>query len=100
MNKEMGTATHRRARLTRQGQITVPKSVREALGARPGDDLEFLPRGDAMFVELRPRRSVLDFVGLASKAVARIPGTAEELDALVERGMADRATGRRSGRQR
>lgn len=45
-----------------------------------------------MLVELRPRRSVLDFVGLASKAVARIPGTAEELDALVERGMVDTAS--------
>ena len=99
MANEIGTTTRRRARLTRQGQITVPKAVRDALGARPGDDLEFVARGDAMFVELRPRRSVLDFAGLASAAAGRIPGTAEELDALVDRGMADAAAGRRSGRR-
>jgi len=83
-----------RARLTSQGQITVPKAVRDALGARPGDEFEFLPRGDAFVVEVRHRRSVLDFAGIAAKAVDRVPGSAAELDELVDRGMAEAALAR------
>ena len=30
-----------RARITSRGQITIPKNVREKLGAKPGKDLEF-----------------------------------------------------------
>ncbi len=83
-----------RARLTSQGQITVPKAVREALGARPGDEIEFLARGDEVVVEVRHRRSVLDFAGIAAKAAPRVPGTAAELDELVDRGMAEAAMAR------
>jgi antitoxin PrlF len=83
-----------RARLTSQGQITVPKAVREALGARPGDEIEFVPRGDELVVEVRHRRSVLDFAGIAANAAPRIPGTAAELDELVDRGMAEAALAR------
>ena len=94
----------RRARLTSQGQITVPKAVRDALGARPGDELEFVPRDGEMLVEVRPRRSVLDFAGLASNAVAAIPATAAAIDERIERGMTqaaiDRSTGSRSGSRR
>lgn len=87
----------RRARLTSQGQITVPKAVRDALGARPGDEIEFVPRDGEMLVEVRPRRSVLDFAGLASVAAAAIPATAEEIDELIERGMAEAAVARSTG---
>jgi antitoxin PrlF len=90
-----------RARLTSQGQITVPKAIRDALGARPGDDLEFVPRGRELIVEVRPRHSVLDFAGLASDAAARIPATAAELDDLIARGMAGDAVARAtSGRRK
>jgi predicted nucleic acid-binding protein len=44
------------------------KAVRDALGARPGDEIEFVPRGDTLVVEVRHRRSVLDFVGIAAMA--------------------------------
>lgn len=96
-NETVGTA-RRRARLTSQGQITVPKAVRDALGARPGDDLEFVPRGGELLIELRPRRSVLEFAGLAADAAGRLPPTAEGLDRLIQRGMADAAA--RRGRRR
>lgn len=86
--------TRRRARLTRQGQITIPKAVREALGARPGDDIEFVARGDELFIEVRPRRSVIDFAGLAAEAASRLPTTAEELDDAIEAGMAEDAVAR------
>lgn len=87
----------RRARLTSQGQITVPKAIRDALGARPGDEIEFVPRDGELLVEVRPRRSVLDFAGVASHAASAIPSTAEEIDELIERGMAQAAIARSAG---
>jgi AbrB family looped-hinge helix DNA binding protein len=86
--------TRHRARLTRQGQITVPKAVRDAIGARPGDEIEFVVRGEDLLIEVRPRRSILDFAGIAAGAVALIPETAEQLDELIERGMTERAVHR------
>jgi AbrB family looped-hinge helix DNA binding protein len=89
-----------RARLTRQGQITVPKAVRDALGARPGDDIEFVPRGSELLVEVRPRRSLLEFAGIAADAVARVPEGADDLDALIEEDMARAAVRRASSVRR
>jgi len=86
--------TRRRARLTSQGQITVPKAIRDALGARPGDEIEFVPRDGELLVEVRPKRSVLDFAGLASDAAAAIPPTAKAIDDLIERGMTQAAIAR------
>ena len=94
MVTEVDPVKRQRARLTSQGQITVPKAVREALGARPGDEIEFLARGAEVVVEVRHRRSVLDFAGIAAKAAPRVPGTAAELDELVARGMGEAATAR------
>jgi antitoxin PrlF len=31
-----------RARITSRGQVTIPKDVRERLGLRPGDEIEFM----------------------------------------------------------
>lgn len=72
----------------------MPKAVRDALGARPGDEIEFLPRGEELVIEVRPRRSIMEFAGIAAGAVAHLPGTAEELDVLIERGMTERAVAR------
>jgi len=72
----------------------VPKAVRDALGVRPGDEIEFLARGDELVVEVRPRRSVLDFAGIAAGAALDIPATAEELDEVVGRGMAEASVAR------
>ena len=72
----------------------MPKAVRDALGARPGDVIEFVRRGDAFLVDVRPRRSVLDFAGIADDAAPRVPATAEDLDALIKRGMTDAAVAR------
>ena len=39
--KKRGEFIMVRARITSRGQITIPKKVREKLGAKPGNDLEF-----------------------------------------------------------
>lgn len=91
---ELNQGTRQRARLTRQGQITVPKAVRDALGARPGDEIEFTRQGDGFVVDVRPRRSVLDFAGVAARAAPLVPASAEDLDGLIERGMTDAAVAR------
>ena len=51
-------------RLSRRGQITIPKDVRDRLGLRPGDEIELL--SDETGVRLRKRsigRSVEKWIG-------------------------------------
>ena len=72
----------------------MPKAVRDALGARPGDEIEFVPQGDAFVIDVRLRPSVLDFAGVAADAAPRVPATAEDLDALIEGGMTEAAVAR------
>ena len=91
MVTETKARNRRRARLTNQGQITIPKAIREELGLRPGDDIEFVARDGVLVVEARPRRSVLDFAGMASSAASRTPETAGEIDEMLTRGMAAEA---------
>lgn len=95
MSNAVVLGKRQRARLTSQGQITVPKAVRDALGIRPGDDLEFVPRGTEVVVEVRARRTLLEFAGLDARAASRVPSTVAELDALIEEGMASSAVRRR-----
>lgn len=80
-----------RARLTSQGQITVPKAVRDELRAKTGDELEFVRHVDGFLIRHRPRVSVLDFAGIGSAAASHIPTTAEGLDALLEAGRTEEA---------
>jgi antitoxin PrlF len=48
------------AKVTSKGQITVPKSVREALGLEAGDEVVFRVHGDRAVVSKTP-----DFLDLA-----------------------------------
>ncbi len=85
--------THR-ARITSQGQVTVPKAVRDVLGAKPGDDLTFEATEEGFLVRSQPRISVLDFAGLAGPSARMIPPTAEGLDQLIAKGRAEEAVAR------
>ena len=77
----MSTAT-----LTSKGQVTIPKSIREALGVETGDRLEFLVRPDGV-VELFARtRDLLSLAGMISAP----PGTAAMgLDEAIACAVAD-----------
>lgn len=53
-----------KARITSKGQITVPKTIRDRLGVRPGDDLIFDVRGNRVIVTPQPRQGVAALAGL------------------------------------
>jgi AbrB family looped-hinge helix DNA binding protein len=86
-------STVARSRITTQGQITVPKAIRDAMDVGPGDELEFERVGDHYVLRARRRRSILEFAGIAGRASRRIPATAAELDRLIDDGMAAEAAG-------
>ena len=58
-NMEKNIPVGRLARVTSKGQITVPKAVREALGAEPGDTLFFSIAGDQVVVHRIKRNDEL-----------------------------------------
>ena len=87
-----------RARITRQGQISVPKAIRDHLGAGPGDDLEFEagPNGSAI-VRRRQRIDLIDLAGLAADQGHMVPDDPRELKRMIAEGMAE-ATARKQAR--
>ncbi|HWO93548.1 MAG TPA: AbrB/MazE/SpoVT family DNA-binding domain-containing protein [Dehalococcoidia bacterium] len=40
-----------RAKITGKGQVTVPKDVRERMGLRPGDEIEFVEDAEGFRVQ-------------------------------------------------
>lgn len=75
-------AARPRARVTSQGQITIPKAVRDAMDLTPGDEVEF-DVGPEVVVRRHRRPGILDFAGIASEAAERLPRTAADLDDLI-----------------
>lgn len=72
----MSTAT-----VTTKGQITIPKDIRDALGVRSGDRVEFFLRPDGV-VELTPRtRDLLSLAGMLKWDGP--PVSVEEMDETI-----------------
>ena len=42
-----------KTKITSKGQVTIPKDVRERLGLRPGDEIEFVEEGGRFRVQKR-----------------------------------------------
>lgn len=71
--------------ISEKGQVTIPKKLRDALGIRPGDRLEFETRGDAIRIRKRP-----DLDRLASVyGSVRLPASVDELIDEMRGGPAD-----------
>jgi len=64
------------AKVTSKLQLTVPKAIADLYGIKPGDELEWVPAGESIRVELAPR-----------KAPAGPELTTEERLALFDAGM-------------
>ena len=74
------------ATITKKGQITIPKTIRDFLGLHTGDKLEFIisEKGEAIF---RPvTRKVDDVFGKLSKP-GRKPVSIEEMDDILKQNM-------------
>lgn len=77
----MSTAT-----VTTKGQVTIPKSIRDALGVEAGDRLEFLVRPDGV-VELFARTR--DLMSLAGLLGSPGPTCSADLDEAIAAGIVD-----------
>lgn len=59
------------ATLTSKGQITIPQSIRQALGLRAGERVVFTRLSDGTTVMRAKTRSVLELKGLLKPAVGK-----------------------------
>ena len=78
------------ARVTSRGRVTLPKSVRDALAIRAGDEIVFTVEGGQATVARRP--SFLELEGSIRVLVAK---RGESWDEVVGRTRAERAATRR-----
>lgn len=72
-----------RATLTSKGQLTVPKEVRERLGLKRGDRVEFEFDGDSVRLKVQRRRSLEELRG-SLPATREYPGKGVERKAARE----------------
>ena len=77
-----------RSTITSQGQITVPKLVREALGVRPGDRIAFLIRADGTVVVEADTVDLLSLRGSVKSSVRGV--TISAMHDAVRKGAAGR----------
>lgn len=77
--------------ITAKGQITLKKSLLQALGVRPGEKLDVIPtgRGGLELVPARPKLTMSDLVGILEPRPGP-PVTDEEIQAGIEQGAVDR----------
>lgn len=66
--------------LTSKGQMTLPKAVRDDLGAKPGDRLEITKHGDGYLI--RRKRSASELFSKFRRPRQMV--TVEEMDAAIE----------------
>ena len=59
------------ATLSAKNQIVIPREAREALGAKPGDKLVVIARGDRVIVLRKPEAHHAAIRGLASGVYSR-----------------------------
>lgn len=78
------------ARISSKGQLTVPKSVREALGLDVGDNVIFRVEGDRAVLARTP-----DFLSLAGSIAVPAAKRNAAWDDVIRKTRADRATARR-----
>lgn len=82
------TAPSFEATVTRQGQITIPKDVRERLGVRVGGKLRLVLESDGRVVLTPADLSIKRLFGILGKP--RRSATIEEMDEAIRQGAVER----------
>lgn len=73
----------------------MPKAVRDRLGLKPGDDLEFEDRDGEIVLVPRHRRNILDFAGVLPPPPGIVlPKTSAEWKQAIRDSWADAAVAR------
>jgi len=75
------------ATVTSKGQITIPATVRDALGVDAGDRIEFVQVGKGEFNIVAATRSVRELSGILRRK-GRKPISIEEMNAAIAKGAA------------
>ena len=70
--------------LTSKGQITIPKSVRDALKLQQGDKVEFVENEQHEFVLKPATKKVTEVAGLLRRYKKDRPVTIEEMNEAIE----------------
>jgi antitoxin PrlF len=70
--------------LTSKGQVTIPKSVRDALGIDAGDRIEFVEVEKGQFAVIAATRSVQELNGLYQRKRSG-PVSIEEMNSAIAR---------------
>lgn len=71
------------ATITSKGQITLPKAVRESLGVKAGDRIEFVALAPGVFVVTAVTRDVRHLKGMIAKPAK--PVSIEAMNRVVAR---------------
>lgn len=61
------------SRLTRKGQVTIPKEIREVLEVAPGDEVEFRVGPDRQVVVVRSSSPFARYAGYLSRQAGQDP---------------------------
>ena len=73
------------ATIASRGQVTLPKAIRDKLGLKPGDKIDFILEGDGLRVTL-VAASVTKLKGMVPKPA--VPVSLREMRAAIERAAA------------
>ena len=73
-----------RATVSSRGQTVIPKPVREHLGLRPGDDVEFIVRDDGEVLVKPATEDIRKLKGLLHRA-GRKPVSIEAMNTAIRR---------------
>lgn len=76
------------ATITSKGQITIPKKIREKLGLKPGDKIEFeVEKGDLKVS--RKKYSIMDTAGILYREGQK-PASIEDMNKAIGKAIKDR----------
>jgi AbrB family looped-hinge helix DNA binding protein len=70
-------------KVTSKLQLTVPKAIADQYGIRPGDELEWIPAGESIRVELARRKAKAGHELTSEERLALLDDNFERIDKLL-----------------